>query len=184
MGVDYGFGTANIDKVTDIRYGVIPMNDLGSFAWDEISQGEDIDFKNHKDDIKGELEASIEQVLTEHGYDRQNDAGEYAESIVNDLNFDGYESGGDCTRYHYQQDGYDLLSCSDGDLFVQKSPYFTNAPFCSPCAPGAGYLRDGGEMGDCRAYCLFHDWFEDGVAPYPVYLVATGELVLPPAKSY
>ena len=33
-----------------------------------------------------------------------------------------------------------------------------------------------------RAYCFGHDWFEDKAAPYPVYSVATGELVPPPAK--
>ena len=28
----------------------------------------------------------------------------------------------------------------------------------------------------------WHDWFADGVAPYPVYSVATGELVQPEDK--
>jgi hypothetical protein len=33
-----------------------------------------------------------------------------------------------------------------------------------------------------RTYCLGHDWFEDGKAPYPVYRVDNGELVLPDPK--
>jgi hypothetical protein len=31
-----------------------------------------------------------------------------------------------------------------------------------------------------RCYCLGHDWFEDGKAPYPVYSVETGEIVPAP----
>lgn len=36
-----------------------------------------------------------------------------------------------------------------------------------------------------KTYCVGHDWFEDGKAPYPVYSVATGELVAPePPRQY
>ena len=49
----------------------------------------------------------------------------------------------------------------DSDVFFTKSPYYTWCSFCSPCAPGAGYLlspRDPGE--GIKAYCPPHDWFE------------------------
>lgn len=78
---------------------------------------------------------------------------------------------------------YDEISAEQGgddsDIFVSKSKFFTYAQFCSPCAPGACYLLNPLETpnDDNRAYCFGHDWFEDGVAPYPVYSVETGELV-------
>jgi hypothetical protein len=31
-----------------------------------------------------------------------------------------------------------------------------------------------------KAYCLGHDWFDDGRAPYPVYSVETGEWMQDP----
>jgi hypothetical protein len=82
----------------------------------------------------------------------------------------------------YKREGYHAhQSQDDCDIWIEKSPYFTYAQFCSPCAPGACYLRnDLSEPNeDNKAYCFGHDWFEDGKAPYPVYSVETGELVHP-----
>lgn len=180
MGIDYGLGKTNIDKDTGIRFGVIPMNDLASWAWGEIeSNGTDLDFEEHKEQLKSELESAIEKVLDEYGHDRANKADELAEEIVDNMEWDGYESSGDCTRYSFEHDGYKVQIASDGDAFVCKSNFYTFAPFCSPCAPGACYLRDGSEDGDAKAYCFNHDWFEDGKAPYPVYRVDNNELVQP-----
>lgn len=84
--------------------------------------------------------------------------------------------------HKYDREGYNAFqSADDTDIFIERSPYFTYAQFCSPCAPGACYLRNHLEEmhEDNRAYCFGHDWFEDGKAPYPVFSVATGELVQP-----
>ena len=54
---------------------------------------------------------------------------------------------------------------------ILKSDYYTHAQFCSPCVPGAGNLDSPCDSGE-KAYCLGHDWFEDGIAPYPVYRVS------------
>lgn len=179
MGIDYGMGKQNIDNETGIRFGFIPMNDLASWAWDDIeSHGTDLDFEDHKDQLKKDLSSAINNVLDEYGHDRNNDSDELAGEIVENLEWDNYQgSQGDCTRYLYEHDGYKVQVCGDGDAFVLKSPYYTNAPFCSPCAPGAGYLRDGSAEGDCKAYCMGHDWFEDQVAPYPVFRVDNDQLV-------
>jgi hypothetical protein len=79
-------------------------------------------------------------------------------------------------------EGEDGLRASQGgddsDIFVMSSPYFTRASYCSPCAPGACYLLSPDEDGD-KAYCFGHDWFKDGKAPYPVFLVASGEEIKP-----
>ena len=84
-------------------------------------------------------------------------------------------------RWEYREDGYVAEADDDGDVFVLKSPYVTFAQFCSPCAPGACHLGNplSEPHGNNRCYCFGHDWFEDGVAPYPVYNLATMELVKP-----
>jgi len=84
--------------------------------------------------------------------------------------------------YYYEGDGFFAeCTCGQGDIFISKSPYFTYAQFCSPCAPGACHLRNpiNENFKNNRCYCFGHDWFEDGVAPYKVYLVKTGEEVKP-----
>lgn len=77
----------------------------------------------------------------------------------------------------YSDEGYELQDCLDSDIMVLKSPFYTFAQFCSPCVPGAGNLNHPTEDG-VKCYCLGHDWFEEGHAPYPVYQVSDGKQVL------
>ena len=128
-GIDYGMGKTNIDKKTEIRFGVIHQNECLQ-AWCDSSEPfypEDCD--------------------------------------------ENYEA----TGFEYNNDGYEIKSDEYGDLFITKSPYYTFCGFCSPCAPGAGYLTSDGNV---KSYCLNHDWFEDNKAPYTVYSVETGEVVI------
>lgn len=173
-GIDYGMGRTNLDTATGIRYGVIPMNALSGFAWEDVEDdygapscpkcgGEDVRERrvnaNRDNDRKGNMVCkSCRAVFWDH------DA--YSEEPV----------GGEINTGGIVADVK-----SDGDAFVVRSPYFTRAQFCSPCAPGACYLLNPCEDGG-RAYCFPHDWFDDGQAPYPVYRVDTGELVTPEAK--
>lgn len=71
---------------------------------------------------------------------------------------------------------YEIYDCLDSDVMIVKSPYYTFARYCSPCVPGAGNLNSADPEG-VKTYCLGHDWFEGGKAPYPVYRVDTNELV-------
>lgn len=70
---------------------------------------------------------------------------------------------------------------SYNDIFIIKSPYYTFAQFCSPCAPGACHLSSPLEspIEDNKCYCFGHDWFNNGKAPYTVYSVKTGEKIEP-----
>lgn len=77
-------------------------------------------------------------------------------------------------------DGTYKAFLTNGEVAFEKSPYFTRAAFCSPCAPGACHLNHPCDDGE-RCYCPGHDWFEDGVAPFPVYSVETGTLVERPS---
>jgi len=73
--------------------------------------------------------------------------------------------------------GYEGTVNSHGNLFLSLSKYYTNAQFCSPCYPGAGQLENPCEQGP-KTFCLGHEWFVDEKAPYPVYVVKTGKLLV------
>ena len=98
----------------------------------------------------------------------------YGEEVLDREDLDGVEP----YSYDYEGDGYIANQSDDNDIFITKSPYYTYAQYCSPCAPGACYLLNPCKDGE-RAYCFGHDWFEDGKAPYPVFDVKTGHVVNP-----
>ena len=183
MGIDYGIGQTNIDTANGIRYGVIPSNDLSPDAFHDIEiNGDDVDFEEYRAQVQASISSALSAVLDANGLDHGNDADELAEGVVDALEWDSYEGTGDCTRYHYSDDEVTLETCSDGDVFITKSLYYTLAPYCSPCAPGACYLRDGSKDGQARAYCLPSDWFDDeSPCPYPYWTVDGDRLVYEPA---
>ena len=181
-GIDYAHGTANVGK-SGVRYGVIPMNALAGRAWEELES----DYGapscpkcgNEVVEVNAELRADEQGDLLNRDNYECNGAGDYACDDCCYL-FDGDEAFGD------EPLGYSLVDAEceltvgqDGDMFVLRSPYYTHAKFCSPCAPGACYLLNPVDKGGPRCYCLSHDWFEGGKAPYPVWRVDDGELVRP-----
>lgn len=147
MGIDYGLGKTNIDTDTGIRYGVINQNELLQ-AWIDSSEGVYPEIE-HDDDCENSDNS---------GYC---DCGDMLEPIAHKYSGEGYE----CTQ-----------SNDDGDIFILKSPFYTKCGFCSPCAPGAGYLLSQNSE-DCKAYCFGVDWFDDGQVPYDVYSVADDSLI-------
>lgn len=162
-GIDYGLGQTNIDQATGIRFGVIPQNDVQ--AWADSSES------IYPDPEPIECESC-------------GGSGDIDEDECEDCDGTGRILDDECVcecesiGAEVSDAEYDA-SCGDsGDIFITRSPYYTRAAFCSPCAPGACYLRDACEDGE-RAYCFGHDWFEGGVAPYPVYSVKTNEVVQP-----
>ena len=79
----------------------------------------------------------------------------------------------DASSFSYDSDGYIAEQLGDDtDIFIIKSPYYTLCNFCSPCAPGAGYIMSQNKNG-IKAYCFGHDWFDYGKAPYKVFDVKT-----------
>lgn len=162
VGIDYGLGKVNIDSATDIRYGVIPAHVLGQ-AWYDSSEG---DYGNPTcPDCASDLilhagvwvcENCDKMVADEWDTDEL-----YPESplawVFEDAEYSMIQYGDDC------------------DIFVTKSPFYTLCSFCSPCAPGAGYVMDQVSAG-VKAYCLGPDWF-DNDPPFAVYSVETGRQV-------
>ena len=183
-GIDYsGPGsTVNRDAETGIRYGMISMNSLDHWSVSEIYEnGEDLGFAEMQSEVKGGLASAIEKAVEDYGSIDPRKAEEIAQDILDngDIEWgDAQEAG----PFAWLEDGYSVQTTSDNNLWVFKSPYYTYAQFCSPCVPGAGNLDTFCADGP-RAYCLGHDWFEGGIAPYPVYRVDDDALVEPPVKE-
>ena len=179
-GINYaGHSTVNMDVKTGIRYGVISSNDLNL----------DIVFESFENDYGAPTcgNCGNEVIST--------DEDEAEDEDGNELNTDKYAHPKygcddyvchDCECFLDSSDAYGdeaiganlddgeyiaSMSTSGNDIFVIKSPYYTRAEFCSPCAPGACHLSSPCDDGD-KAYCFGHDWFEDGKAPYKVYRVS------------
>jgi len=184
-GIDYGLGRTNIDIKLGIRYGVIPFNDLHEWAYDAFEGV-------YGDPTCPNCESTV--IDSPHGKDYFCE--KCFESDLGDLtsNDAGTEDDIDHDIYCYWSDEvcpeqalgwclddgkYLAEHGEDGDVFIIKSPYFTYAQFCSPCAPGACYLRNTVDSSNDNnmCYCFGHEFFEGEKAPYSVYSVETGELV-------
>jgi len=184
-GIDYGMGKVNIDHETGIRYGVVNQGEVLQ-AWADSSEAE---YDNdHCPECGHDLRTRKNGNLFCPG----------CKEFDPETSFDMQEA----EAFTYDKDGYICTqSADDPDIFIIKSPYFTYAQFCSPCAPGAGYLMSPFTMskempiddslplggyaahaiasGFPKVYCFDHSFFDNGKAPYPVFSVETGELVNP-----
>lgn len=167
--IDYGLGVTNIDKVTGIRFGVISQNEVLQ-AWADSSEAQY--GEAHCPDCGNEAIEYSEEKHCELESNRKHSCADYVCETCQ-FYFDSSDAFPEEALGYTLEDGqYEACQDSYGDIFITKSPYYTLCEFCSPCAPGAGYIMNDG---DVRAYCFGHDWFEDGKAPYKVYSVETNE---------
>lgn len=203
IGIDYGLGRSNIDKETGIRFGVISQRSINPDAFDDVWQNaRDLSYENAVAQFRLRIGAcdndvALESVLKDFGISKRriSHIGDLTNSDeltagtvdeiwdqVSDSFNDSYCDNGE-RDWLYESEGYKLTNCLSTDVMVLASPFFTYAQYCSPCVPGACNLDSPLELpwhnGANKAYCLGHDYFEGGRAPYPVYSVATGELVAP-----
>jgi len=157
----------NINNTTGIHYGVIYNQHLAEFAYDEIRyHGTDLNYAEALENLHSELKHAVSSVLED--YAESFDADAIVSNIVDSIDLN-IESTGDCTRYHYKDESVEFTLCSDGDIFVTDSKYYTMAAECSPCAPNAGYLQTPGNL---KTYCLGPDWFDEhNPMPYKIFTV-------------
>ena len=172
-GIDYSFGGSNVDFTNGIHYGVIPAN--AAIYWYEDSES---DYGNATCPKCGnEAAADSEDDID---YEPLHEHGTVADWYCTDCQvyFDS-DSAYPESPISYSIDGDIRASQSggDSDIFVTRSPYYTHAEFCSPCAPGACYLLNQVDTDGPKAYCLSADYFEDGKAPYDIYDLKTDRLV-------
>lgn len=172
VGIDYGMGCTNRDPENGIRFGVISQNSV-SQAWSDSAE------PDYGKPTCPKCQSDAMEYLAIHEPFEQYRAHGCADYACEDceITFDSSEAFPDEPQgWSYKNEGYDLTDYLDSDIFVVKSPYYTHTQFCSPCVPGAGNLNSPDTDG-VKTYCLDHDWFENGKAPYPVYDVATDALV-------
>lgn len=164
-GIDYSLGRSNIDSKTGIHYGVISQHSI----MPEAAEDFEYDYGNPTCPKCGH------EIKSSDNYKRA-DKDFYCPkcrvSYWSDSVYSEQPLG-----WSYDRNGYGLRDCLDNDIFVLVSPYYTFAQFCSPCVPGAGNLDNPCESGP-KTFCLGHDWFEGGKAPYPVYSVETGKQIV------
>lgn len=155
IGVDYGHGLVNIDIANGIRYGVIALTGY-------MSEELEYDFP-----FRCPYCGSDSLVQS-----RSRDWDYFCQSCrTPHESMDCY--GDEEVGFHYDKEGYVLVDCLDTNVMVIRSPYFTFAPYCSPCVPGAGDLDNSvyNPNDGVKTYCLGPEWFEDGVAPYLIFKV-------------
>lgn len=184
-GINYaGFSMTNMDKETGIHYGVIHNHEVFQ-TWADDSEpidgppqcpkcnNEAKEFEvivrasdppgkwvSHEPVIPDEIEEDYE-FSKYSGSDYYCDVCEYV--FGSEEAFPDEPEG-----FKYEADGYRCFqSYDDPDIFIELSPYYTYAQFCSPCAPGAMYIMnwikkpdDPMEIGPPKGYCLGHEWFE------------------------
>jgi hypothetical protein len=167
-GIDYGRGLSNIDHETGIRYGVIHANSVGQ-SWFDSSES---DYGDPTCPECGNPVTSSDDMNLPNMEDWESSGcADYACRSCEKQWDSGDVYGDDPIGHTFEDSEYTCTQGQDGDIFVIKSPYYSRSQFCSPCAPGAGYLESPCETGP-KTYCLGHEWFEDNIAPYPVYRVS------------
>ncbi len=177
VGIDYGMGRTNVDVETGIRYGVISQHSI-SQAWSDSAEP---DYGKPSCPKCGNEALSIDKCESEDVENWDCAEHECSDYVCESCQYVfGSESafGDEPQGWNYEGDGYVLTDCLDSDVIVIKSEFYTLGNYCSPCVPGAVSLESDNPDG-AKAYCLSHDWFEDGKAPYPVYRVDNGQEVLP-----
>ena len=179
-GIDYGSGLTNIDKETGIHFGVIPENAVLQ-AWADSSEG---DYgpatcpKCGNDAVDIDDESVPE--LPADGW--EDDGRDYA-CLDCKYSFSSDDAYGDEPQAYVLDDGeYKATADEHGDIFITKSPCYTHAQYCSPCAPGACHLENPVDENGPKAYCFGQDWF-DGPCPYPIYRVSDNECIYRPNEG-
>jgi len=167
IGIDYGMGRTNLEQKAGIRYGVISLHSISPDCWDSLELERDSTACPFCGDaVKKSRSKKWDwfcPACREHFF-------------WENVSLDDPDA-----PFTYRGDGY-RLEGKGTNVFVTKSAFVTTCGYCSPCAPGAGDLDDPHPEG-VKTFCLGHEWFEGGKAPYPVYDRKTGKLVPPPEPS-
>jgi hypothetical protein len=159
--IDYGLGKTNIDTETGIRFGVQKINSLHECIHDDLEM------------------IYPEPCCTKCGGEFTDDPDyDYWCASCEDYSLESDFHDAECIGSELTGK-YEAHSAFDHScLFLTKSPYYTYANLCSPCAPGAGDLDSYTEPDyGYQCYCFGPEMFDDNKAPYPIWKVADNTLV-------
>lgn len=149
---------ANYDEQTSIHYGVISQNSVISEIWESFESVYEIECAN-----------------CGHVYSDNESANCPKCDIDNHLEFECADSPS-YWKWNGEKEYALEYAESLSAFYVTRSPYYTYAAFCSPCAPNAGDL-DAPRKKGIKTYCLDASFFESNNAPYPVYRVSDNQRV-------
>lgn len=156
VGIDYGMGTTNIDTENGIRFGVINVNKLSEWIWEEFEAIYFVGCPHCGNELS---ESQLE------GIDSEDISCPHCAEMLSD----GEQYGDDAIGHIYNKNGYQMEIDSHNDVIVTKSPYFTYCEFCSPCFPGGGHLSNPNPNG-IKTYCLDSEWYDDfNPMEYPIF---------------
>jgi len=183
--IDYGLGTTNIDTTTGIRYGVISQHSLAEWFFDEFEAQYGEPHCPECGEVVGYV-SDIDYNDTDYTKYRQHGCDDLVCHTCKHTIDSAYCFPDEPIGHELKDEEYHAIDCLDSDVMILRSPYYTYAPFCSPCVPGAGNLDDAMpdwcEPHGVKTYCFGHDYFEDHKAPYKVFRVADDTEVLPCAE--
>jgi len=199
-GIDYGLGRTNIDHATGYSYGVISCNSIMPEALDDV----DPDYGTPQDAFEcpecGHEEHADNWgdtiTCSECGEEFDADMPDFIESNGWSYNKDGYAIA-DCldndaivTKSPYYTYAQFCSPCVPGAGNLDSPFDFQPVNVAAPnqqkrgliinSTPETSFARDAEAAGFPRVYCLGHDWFEGGKAPYPVISVETNQHVAAP----
>jgi hypothetical protein len=176
-GIDYSLGRSNFNPETGIHFGVISQHSIAGEALGDIEPHYTASCPKCGNTPR-EVDAAFEAAHDDwDSYEERGGCRDYACEVCKHFLDNESVWPEEPDGLSYGEDGYNITDCLDSDLFVIESPFYTFAQYCSPCVPGAGNLDNPCETGP-KSYCLGHDWFENEVAPYPVYRVSDGQEVV------
>ena len=161
-GIDYGHGKTNIDNETGIRYGIISVNSLVDWIYEEFEAVYTLCCPHCGNELLKDLSFS----------DKDNNGdGTFCCPHCQKIIEDGEQYGDEPDGWIYEKEGYQLEMNRSNKIVVTKSQFYTHAQFCSPCFPGGGHLENPCEEGP-KTYCLGSEWFDEGNPEYPVFKVS------------
>lgn len=154
-GIDYSLGQSNRDTETGIHYGLLSVHSATAFDWECDTEIIYLPYCPHcYEALDEDFESPSPCPYCEQDIDEGEEYSDYAEP--------------DCIKL--TAEGYEGFVSEQNEIWVLKSPYYTHAQYCSPCAPGAGNLNSPCDDGP-KTYCLGPEFFADNKAPYPVFKV-------------
>lgn len=157
FGIDYGNGQSNITE-SGHRIGIIPAHVLGA-PWYDVAE------PNYGDPTCPECGGPLVEYDYESPIHERCSGMGFIEYVCErcEMGFDSDSAYPDePLNWIYKDEDYYMFQDNLGDVWVLRSPFYTHACYCSPCAPGAVHLESPLPQGyGPTGLCPGPEFFED-----------------------